>query len=1010
MSTILEIKEHLHLEDIVAHRVELYKAGHHLKGLCPFHSEKTPSFFVFPDEQRWHCFGCGKGGDLFDFVMQSEGLDFWTALNEMASLAGLEVTPLSDRQRARIQERRTREEILDAAVRYFQRCFPGSPAERYVIDERGWTTTSVDDKGKEIPGTIQKAGLGYYDGDVSALRAVLTAARIDPGHPLAQAVLKTPGKMLIYPHRWLSRIIYYSCRSIEGKAHWNLPTEEAGKKQPMFNWLWRATGDRVVVVEGQGDAESLGQLEVPAMAAAGCGSPHHDDWFVAELKRISNVILGFDDDEAGRKAVAQWTAALMAEGLTAAQIRVVTWPKLQEKDKDANDWLRAGATPKEADELLKKSDPWIQLLIRRVPREDSDERETALQELFAAMTTLDNFALLRWKENVLSALSMKATTFEDMLRVARHNAGLDSTGMPVYEVIAGQICRKNHDRFGGESTIPLCNFDARIVADIEVDDGELQTRYLEVEGKLNDGTLLHLIKVEAAEFTQMNWILPKWGSRAALAAGSSTKDHLRTALQTLSREVEMIHQYAHTGWTRIDGRMAYISADGAVGLDGVAVALPTDLKDYRMPIPPQNVEDAMKASLGFLDVADHKVTMPLWGLIYLTPLASIVPPSFTFWLFGTTGTMKSTITALAMSHFGRFNYNTPPASWNDTEFSLERKAFLLKDCLLWIDDYTTQNTVQGNDDIKKKSDRLLRAWGNRTGRGRGQSNMQLRTTSVPRGAILSTAEQLPPGTSILSRLFAVEIHPGMIQGGLNSKLTRAQDKEAPLYSHAMGGYLLWLSSNYARLEKELPERVRLYIEAAQNKGAHMRLPANVAVVFLGFEMGLEYAKAIGVLNEEQFEALRDECWDLLLNIGNQQHQVVVEAQPVDMYMSALQQMLAQGTAYLRHRDGGTAPDWPPVERRTANAAFLGWYDAKYLYLIPDTSFSTIWQFYRAGGVVFPDSERGLRAKLRERGMLHTNESEGNKGTWLFRTADGVVRVLRIVRPLEEENTGNPHEN
>jgi hypothetical protein len=190
----------------------------------------------------------------------------------------------------------------------------------------------------------------------------------------------------------------------------------------------------------------------------------------------------------------------------------------------------------------------------------------------------------------------------------------------------------------------------------------------------------------------------------------------------------------------------------------------------------------------------------------------------------------------------------------------------------------------------------------------------------------------------------------------------------------------------------------------------MRLPANVAVVFLGFEMGLEYAKAIGVLNEEQFEALRDECWDLLLNIGNQQHQVVVEAQPVDMYMSALQQMLAQGTAYLRHRDGGTAPDWPPVERRTASAAFLGWYDAKYLYLIPDTSFSTIWQFYRAGGVVFPDSERGLRAKLRERGMLHTNESEGNKGTWLFRTADGVVRVLRIVRPLEEENTDTPHEN
>ena len=84
MSIIEIIKERLHIEDIVGRYVLLTKSGKNRRGLGPFHNEQTPSFFVFPDSQRYKCFGCGTNGDLFDFVMQREGWDMDTALRELA--------------------------------------------------------------------------------------------------------------------------------------------------------------------------------------------------------------------------------------------------------------------------------------------------------------------------------------------------------------------------------------------------------------------------------------------------------------------------------------------------------------------------------------------------------------------------------------------------------------------------------------------------------------------------------------------------------------------------------------------------------------------------------------------------------------------------------------------------------------------------------------------------------------------------------------------------------------
>jgi len=91
-SPVQKIKERLSIEEVVSSYIKLEKAGANLKAKCPFHNEKTPSFFISPDRGTYYCFGCGASGDIFTFVEEFEGLDFRGALKLLADRAGVELT------------------------------------------------------------------------------------------------------------------------------------------------------------------------------------------------------------------------------------------------------------------------------------------------------------------------------------------------------------------------------------------------------------------------------------------------------------------------------------------------------------------------------------------------------------------------------------------------------------------------------------------------------------------------------------------------------------------------------------------------------------------------------------------------------------------------------------------------------------------------------------------------------------------------------------------------------
>lgn len=120
MSVINEVKQRIDIMELVSEYVALQKSGRNFKGLCPFHTEKHASFFVFPEQQTWHCFGaCGTGGDVFSFVMKKEAIDFGQALRQLAQKAGIALDPLQTSDRVENEERQRLHQLNETAAEYY---------------------------------------------------------------------------------------------------------------------------------------------------------------------------------------------------------------------------------------------------------------------------------------------------------------------------------------------------------------------------------------------------------------------------------------------------------------------------------------------------------------------------------------------------------------------------------------------------------------------------------------------------------------------------------------------------------------------------------------------------------------------------------------------------------------------------------------------------------------------------------------------------------------------------
>lgn len=393
MTDIDEVKSRLNIVDIVGARVALKKAGRHWKALCPFHSEKTPSFIVSPERATWHCFGCGKGGSVIDFVMEYEHVDFIEALETLAEIAGVKL----ERRQADTPEAKLKQKIYEVNhlasefYHYLLTKHPLGKKARDYLKDRG-----VSEK------SITTFMLGYSPNSWDGLTKYLQKKGYDKN------LLEQAGLLVSSPRggydRFRGRVIFtlkdhrgnvvgFSGRLLDSDAkeakYINTSETPVYSKSNVLYGL-DVTKDaikkenEVVLVEGEFDVISSFQAgigNIVAIKGSALTEGH-----VNLLKRFAEkLVFALDSDLAGDAAARRGIVIADKAGL---ELRVATMPSGKDPDEVARQ--SGGLLKKAIKEAQPIYDYFISSALARFDVASAYGKKKATDELLPIVAAIDN--------------------------------------------------------------------------------------------------------------------------------------------------------------------------------------------------------------------------------------------------------------------------------------------------------------------------------------------------------------------------------------------------------------------------------------------------------------------------------------------------------------------------------------------------------------------------------------------------------------------------------------------
>lgn len=535
-------------------------------------------------------------------------------------------------------------------------------------------------------------------------------------------------------------------------------------------------------------------------------------------------------------------------------------------------------------------------------------------------------------------------------------------GIP-YESTAEGIVHHTYARDGEKVDKVLTNFSARILTNVIEDDGIEKKYVLEMEARCRRRS--QRFCVPASDFPKMAWPIEKLGGEAIIAAGQGAKDHARAAIQQLSGDIEQRTVYTHTGWRCIGGESFYLHGDGAIGQEGlydsVKVKLPMNLAAFRLPEPPtgEQLNNAVRASLRFLDIAPHPRTVPLFAAIWRSVLGA---SDFSLHATGPTGTFKTSVAALAMQHFGAgFDSRHLPGAWSSTANSNAAMQFTLKDALFLIDDFVPRGCRADVERLHRDADRIFRGQGNNSGRARlGRDGVSQREANPPRGLTLSTGEDVPRGESLTSRLWRLGFSPGDVNV---QKLTVCQDNAAAgVYALVMAAFLQYLAPRYTSVKLRMPKYIEEYRTKATRNGQHNRTPEITANLMLGIQHFLQFVLHHDILTKAEAQQIRTDAWRALQNCAAAQTCGLASEEPAQRFIDLIASALSSGDAALSKAETGDVASG-------TRGHVIGWIAGDWVLLEPEAAFATAQRLAEQQGEGLPVGKQTMWKRLRDQGFL-----------------------------------------
>lgn len=367
------IKERLDIAEIIGGYVKLEKSGGSYKGRCPFHNEKTPSFYVSPTRQSYYCFGCGVKGDIFTFVEEMEGLSFREALKQLAEKAGVEVNYRPEAKEVK-DEKEQIKLSLDIAREFFEGELEKSDEAKKYLKSRGISDDSIK-SWKLGYAPAEWRGLYSYLLSKGFTKNVLVKAGLIK---LVDGADKEPYDVfrdrVIFPLSDASgQVVAFSGRALAKETepkYLNSPDTVLFTKSDLLYGLDKAKEkirrqDYAILVEGQMDLVLSHQAGVEnTVASSGTAFTHQH---LERLKRLSKrIILAFDGDNAGEKAAEKAATLALSLGL---EVKIAKLPEGEDPaelvKKDPDLWKR----------VLKDAKSAIEHFLLEAVKEEKDRRK-----------------------------------------------------------------------------------------------------------------------------------------------------------------------------------------------------------------------------------------------------------------------------------------------------------------------------------------------------------------------------------------------------------------------------------------------------------------------------------------------------------------------------------------------------------------------------------------------------------------------------------------------------------
>jgi DNA primase len=418
------VKQQADIVRVVGEYVRLRKNGQNFTGLCPFHSEKTPSFAVHPVKQIYHCFGCGVGGDVFKFIMEIEKCDFPEAVRAVADKCGIAIPrsrESSPEERREQQQRTALVEVHREAAAFFARQLEGTPEGKAA---RGY----LADRGLDVE-AIARFGLGYAPSGGDALLRHLKAKYPEKLVELAGLASRDPSGR---PHDRFRRRIIFPIANESGKVvafggralgddlpkYLNSPETPIYIKSGVLYHLDRAKetirqADAAILVEGYMDTIAVAQSGISNVVAS-CGTSLTETQVKLLSRFTRRIIVNYDPDAAGQAATERSLSILLEHN---CDVRVLALPG----GKDPDTFIRSeGAAAYR--KLLESAPAYLDYLIGRARQHGvagAEQKLRAMNFLMPFVQRIPN-ALLRseWASRIAHELRVDEPVLREALRRA----------------------------------------------------------------------------------------------------------------------------------------------------------------------------------------------------------------------------------------------------------------------------------------------------------------------------------------------------------------------------------------------------------------------------------------------------------------------------------------------------------------------------------------------------------------------------------------------------------------